>query len=74
MEVNNLLEILNQKSVLEHIGYVLQYNYQYSFNLRKVYAKTFLLKYKDSKLVEKIRLSGVAQTVNCLTQELSLYH
>lgn len=73
MEVKNLLETLNRKSVKEHIGYVLQYNYQFSFNNSKVYSRTFLLKYKDGKLAERTRLGSMAQILNCLAQELTLY-
>lgn len=73
MNVKELLLALNLKAAEHHVSYTLQYNYQYSYNAKRLYSKVLLLKFTRGKLTEKMLLKTDLDTIIVLDKEIKQY-
>lgn len=73
MSVKELLLVLNLKAESSKNQYVLQYNYSFNTNNKRIYNRVDILKYYNGKMINKIKVWNEAGAIDYITKEMQLY-
>ena len=73
MNVKDLLLALNMMAEKKETQYVLQFEYAYNNQSRRLYSRNKLLKFYKNKLINKIKAGNDAITIEVITKEMQLY-
>jgi len=73
MNVKELLLVLNLKAETSNNQYVLQYNYSFNTNNKRIYNRVDILKYYNGKMINKIKVWNEAGAIEFMTKEMQLY-
>ena len=73
MNVKDLLLALNMMAEKNETQYVLQFEYAYNNESKRLYSRNKLLKFYKNKLINKIKTGNEANTIEIITKEMQLY-
>lgn len=73
MSVKELLLVLNLKAESSKNQYVLQYNYSFNTNNKRIYNRVDILKYYNGKMINKIKVWNETGAIEFMTKEMQLY-
>lgn len=73
MSVKELLLVLNLKAESSKNQYVLQYNYSFNTNNKRIYNRVDILKYFNGKMINKIKVWNETGAIEFMMKEMQLY-